>query len=99
MTKTVSHLLHEYGVAKFGDYWTPQRPDNWLDPEDAEKLNELLAKKDAKNPETARLLNKLGVTLFCDKWRPESATHILGEKGAAKVRDFIETELVSAMRM
>ena len=95
MSKTVSHLLHDYGVAKFGDYWPPSNIDQWLDGDEGATLRELIANKDAANPETAHLLNKLGESMFCDKWRPETATAILGEEGAAKVAEFLQSEAVS----
>lgn len=99
MTKTVSHLLHDYGVAKFGEYWTPRNPEGWLDGDESKTLRGLISRKDATNPETARLLNKLGLSLFCDKWRPESAVAILGEEGAALVRDFLMEDAVPVLRM
>lgn len=99
MTKTVSHLLHDYGAAKFGELWTPRKPDDWLDGDEGQTLRDLISNNDASNPETARLLNKLGVSLFCDKWRPGSAVSILGEDGAAMVRDFLEADAAPARRM
>lgn len=101
MTNTVSHLLHQYGFAKFGDHWTPRRPDEWLDGNEGKTLRDLIERNDAANPETARLLNKLGQALFCDKWRPYDTTAeaIIGEEGVAKIREFFDIEPAPSMSM